>query len=127
MLNAIGFHGDESSVVLKKSRVFGAGLMSFRVLCGSCARVTVARQLPSRRAERQNFAVRTSRHARRTAPTPVPYQPMAKQRPKFSWHELFQVAFDLLRGGLSGETQALREPRDMRVNHDSLVNAKGVA
>ena len=42
-------------------------------------------------------------------------------------HQFHQVSLDLFRIGLASETEPMRKSRDMRVDHDALIFAEGVA
>ena len=42
-------------------------------------------------------------------------------------HQLHQVLFDFLRIGLARDPEAMREPRDMRIDDDSFIFSEGVA
>lgn len=54
-------------------------------------------------------------------------QQVAQQAPRRPWKQCHEVRFDLLRIGFSGQSEALGDPTDVRVDDDADVDSEGIA
>ena len=54
----------------------------------------------------------------------VPDQSVREDRPLLARQQLHQILLDLHRLGLAGQPEPLRQPRDVRIDHDALVLAE---
>ena len=71
--------------------------------------------------------MQTIRIPREAAAPTVPDEPMTEVSPLAGRNPSLQVGLDFLRRGMTGQTEALRKPRHVRIHDDSNTDIKGIA
>ena len=62
-----------------------------------------------------------------TTAAAVPNQPMAEKRPIALGNELHQIELDFIRVLLTGKTETLSQPPDVRIDYDAGVNIERIS